>query len=146
VTQGKIKILKIDTALHPADQLTKPVPEDVLRRHRKTVQGWDTDIPCRYTSTRGSKGKPTTDGNLENYLPEEFDNQSTSTVPTRNPSVSDAVKQGPNKSESQIPKSLRNLGDGKIAMRDGTGNQALSSKFNKTRKENLENSFYGAKS
>jgi hypothetical protein len=89
-TQGKIKILHIDTALHPADQLTKPVLEDVLRCHRKTIQGWDTEIPCRYTLTRGSKGKLTMDRNLEDDLCKEFDNQSMSMAPTRNGSVSDA--------------------------------------------------------
>jgi hypothetical protein len=62
-----------------------------------------------------TKGKLTTDGNLEDDLSKEFDNQSTSMAPTRNGSVSDAKIQDSIKCKSQIPKSLRNLGVAKRA-------------------------------
>ena len=36
----EISIHKIDTNEQPADMLTKPLNEEVIRRHRKRVQGW----------------------------------------------------------------------------------------------------------
>lgn len=40
VVRKEISILPIDTDDQQADYLTKPVNEDILTRHRKTVQGW----------------------------------------------------------------------------------------------------------
>jgi len=40
VTRGEISIHPIDTHDQPADFLTKPLNEDLLVRHRRTVMGW----------------------------------------------------------------------------------------------------------
>jgi hypothetical protein len=40
VEQGRISIHPISTHLQPADILTKPVPQDILEKHRKVIMGW----------------------------------------------------------------------------------------------------------
>ena len=40
VVREEISIHPIDTALQPADYLTKPLSQDLLEQHRKSVQGW----------------------------------------------------------------------------------------------------------
>ena len=37
---GKIQIQHIRTDKQPADILTKPLPQEVFERHRKTLMGW----------------------------------------------------------------------------------------------------------
>ena len=80
VSKGRISIHKIDSASMPADQLTKPVPEDVLRRHRLTLQGWDLPVQPRRTSPRGSVQIP----RVRSPRVQDSDEDSVATAPTSN--------------------------------------------------------------
>ena len=40
VDKGEITISAISTKEQPADILTKPVNETILRKHRKSIMGW----------------------------------------------------------------------------------------------------------
>ena len=40
VSRGVVKLYPIRTNAQPADILTKPVPKEILQRHRKSLMGW----------------------------------------------------------------------------------------------------------
>ena len=93
VNSGEISVHKIDTSLQPADVLTKPLNSEWLKRHRKTIMGWqertyhytrtictyhhiiDWEGVWRYTSPHGCDSQP-------NDSPTSRSNQSTNLTTT----------------------------------------------------------------